>query len=319
MHLHLLWGCLVLLAASSRVVHVDRDVLTRSPPRRTGRLAHMLAPQAEAYPLPRPLPRLKPGIGRPARPVREADALRPDPAALPVAEGLFGKPALDRRTALTLVAATLLTDAPASIAVDGVPPSLFAQRASFEGQISSLPPLGQYSRYSDELFTPKGSTSVQLRMSFDFPAQLTQIGRALGGIQFVDGNTGLKIYVLRARLPEGTSLADTPKKWFGDSIFSPEGQIAREGVDIETYKVSKSMDAESPEGAVKARRRLQLKYTVITPANQRATDRAAFVDIYESDGFAYMLLASGGSTKWEGGEKERCEKIAESFFVGAIK
>lgn len=223
----------------------------------------------------------------------------------------------NRRTALTsAAAATLFSNAPA-FAVDGVPPALFAQRASIDGKISSLPPLGQYSRYSDELFTPKGSKAVSLGMHFDYPGQLQQIGRALGGIQFVDGNSGLKIYVLRAKLPDGSSLAETPKKWFGDAIFSPEGQIAREGVDIETYKVSKSVDAESPEGAVKARRRFQLKYTVITPANQRATDRAAFVDVYESDGYAYMLLASGGATKWEGGEKERCEKIVESFFVGA--
>ena len=55
---------------------------------------------------------------------------------------------------------------------------------------------------------------------------------------------------------------------------------------------------------------------MITPANQRATDRFAYVDAYEVEGTAYMLLASAGATKWEGGEKDRCERIAESFFIG---
>ena len=207
--------------------------------------------------------------------------------------------------------------APAAAAdATGTAPSVFAQRFSIEGKISPLPPIGQYSRYSDSLTTPKGSKILALDMSFDFPQQFQQIGRALGGIQFVDGNSGLKVYVLRAALPSGTSLAETPKKWFGDSIFSADGQIAREGVDIDSYKVTKATTVEAPPGAVADRRRLLLKYTVITPANQRATDRFAYVDAYEVEGTAYMLLASAGATKWEGGEKDRCERIAESFFIG---
>lgn len=205
--------------------------------------------------------------------------------------------------------------------------AVFAQRFSMEGKIGKSPmgDLGtvggiaeafQYSRYEDQLSTPKGSKALSLNMHFDFPTQIQQIGRALGGIQFVDGGTGLKIYVLRATLP-GTSLQETPKKWIGESIFSPEGQIAREGVEIDEFKVTKSTMVEAPEGAASARRRFALKYTVITPANQRATDRFAFVDAYEVEGIVYYLLASAGATKWEGGEKVRCERIAESFYVSA--
>jgi len=223
---------------------------------------------------------------------------------------------VQRRSLLaSAAAAALAVDLPPAHAAD---PSaaLFAQRFSMAGTITGLPPIGQYSRYEDQLNTPKGSKALSLTMHFDFPQQLQQIGRALGGVQFVDGNSGLKIYVLRATLP-GTSLQDTPKKWFGDSVFSPDGQIAREGVDIETYKVSSSKMVEAPPDAVPSRRRLMLKYTVITPANQRATDRNAFVDAYEVDGVVYMALASAGATKWEGGEKERCERVAESFFISA--
>ena len=121
-------------------------------------------------------------------------------------------PLLPRRAALATSAALLsnLQQRPA-VAADA---AIFAQRFSIEGKITPVPPLGQYSRYSDELSTPKGSKALSISTHFDYPVQFQQIGRALGGIQFVDGNTGLKIYVLRAELP-GTSLEETPKKWFG--------------------------------------------------------------------------------------------------------
>ena len=220
---------------------------------------------------------------------------------------------LNRRAMLSVTTAAAVAGRVApSLAAE---PATFAQRFSVSGNISPLPPLGQYSRYEDQLSTPKGSKALSLPVRFDFPQQLLQIGRSLGGIQFVDGSSGLKIYVLRASLP-GTSLAETPKKWFGEAIFSPDGQIAREGVEIDAYKVTSASEREAPAGAAEARRRLALKYTVITPANQRATDRFAFVDAYEVDGIAYLLVASGGATKWEGGEKERCERVADSFIIG---
>lgn len=193
--------------------------------------------------------------------------------------------------------------------------AIFAQRFSIAGNISPLPPLGQYSRYEDQLSTPKGSSALSLTVRFDFPQQLAQLGRSLGGIQFVDGNTGLKIYVLKAPLP--AALTDVPKKWIGDSLFSPDGTIAKEGVEIDAFKVTSAVDEDAPEGATSKRRRFQLKYTVITPANQRATDRRGFADVYEVDGVAYILFASGGATKWEGGEKDRCERVANSFYIAA--
>ena len=84
---------------------------------------------------------------------------------------------------------------------------MFAQRFSVAGNISPLPPLGQYSRYEDQLSSPKGAKALSLTMHFDFPQQFQQIGRALGGIAFVDGNSGLRVFVLRAPLP-GTALID---------------------------------------------------------------------------------------------------------------
>lgn len=231
--------------------------------------------------------------------------------------------ALPRRDAISYAAASILPPVAAAtvlplVAVAADPSAaIFAQRFSVYGNISPLPPLGQYSRYEDQLSTPKGQKALSLTMHFDFPQQFQQLGKSLGGIQFVDGNSGLKVYILRAMLPPGQSLADTPKKWFGDSVFSLDGQIAREKIEIDAYKVTTAKVIEAPEGAATARRRFQLKYTVITPANQRATDRFAFLDVYEVEGVAYMCLASAGATKWEGGEKERCERIADSFFIGA--
>jgi len=54
-------------------------------------------------------------------------------------------------------AASLL--APAAFAADSSP-ALLAQRFSISGNISPLPPLGQYSRYEDQLSTPKGSKAA---------------------------------------------------------------------------------------------------------------------------------------------------------------
>ena len=206
-----------------------------------------------------------------------------------------------RRHVLTSAAAAVVLPAAPPSALAGDPSAaIFAQRFSVSGTVSPLPPIGQYSRYSDQLSTPKGSKVLSINMQFDFPQQLQQIGRALGGIQFVDGNSGLKVYILRAPLP-GTSLADTPKKWFGESIFSPDGQIVREGVEIDAFKVTSTKLLEAPPAAVAARRRLTLKYTVITPANQRATDRFAFVDAYE---VSCIHIALQPQNKWE--DSARC-------------
>jgi len=153
-----------------------------------------------------------------------------------------------------------------------------------------------------------------VQVSFDFPSQWTQLGQ--NGIQYVDGSTGLKLYVLKAELP-GTSLADTPKKWFAQSVFSPDGAIVRSGTTIEDFKVTKSTMVDAPEGAAGARRRLSLKYTVITPANQRTVERFAVVDAYEVEGTAFMMLASASGTKWEGGESVRCERVADTFYIGS--
>ena len=73
--------------------------------------------------------------------------------------------------------------------------------------------------------------------------------------------------------------------------------------------------AKMVDGSARPRKRLQLKYTVITPANQRAVDRRAVADADEVDGVAYVLLASATGSKWEQ-EGPRCERTAESFAVG---
>merc|ERR1712228_45235 len=94
-----------------------------------------------------------------------------------------------------------------------------AQRLSIEPRITPLPPVGALSRFEDTLAGPKGSKVASVRMSFDFPSQWTALGKGSGGIQFVDGSTGLKTYVLTCELPIGTTVASVPKAYFGDAIF----------------------------------------------------------------------------------------------------
>uniref|UniRef100_A0A7S0P6Q2 PsbP C-terminal domain-containing protein n=1 Tax=Calcidiscus leptoporus TaxID=127549 RepID=A0A7S0P6Q2_9EUKA len=226
--------------------------------------------------------------------------------------------AMQRREVLTNAAALSLL--PQSVRANTATAALTAPRFSIAPRVTPLPPLGALSRFEDELVSPKGSRNPSIGVRFDFPSQWAPLDRMGGGITYVDSSTGLKAYVLRAPLP-GTSLEATPKAWFGDVIFSPEGTIARSGTNIDEYKVSSSkLIAPADDGAAAARRRLLLKYTVITPANQRAVDRRALVDAYEVNGVAYMLMASATASKWEGGErseKERCERVVDSFFIGS--
>jgi len=230
-------------------------------------------------------------------------------ASLPAARST----ALSRRSALMAAAAATL--ASSSIA-EAAQPATSAQRFSIEPRLTPLPPLGALARYEDQLSTPKGSKRLSVRVQFDFPTQWTPLDKS-NGITYVDGATGLKTYILKAALPEGSTLSDVPKAWFGDAIFDPQGTIARGGTAIEEYKVSSSKLTDAPEDAAgPSRRRLGLKYAVVTPANQRVVERRAVVDAYEVDGVAYMLMASATGTKWESSEKERCERTADSFFIG---
>lgn len=194
-------------------------------------------------------------------------------------------------------------------------PAALATRFSFAPTITVLPPLGALSSFEDELSTPRGASTPSVRMRFVYPTQWSQIDRALGGITLVDGNTGLKLYVLKSPLPTAETLASVPKVWFAESIFEPQGALAKAGTTVEEFKVSSTKMIEPREGAAPTRRRLGLKYTVVT-GNQKTVERRAVVDAYEVDGVAYMLLASATATKWEASEKERCEKAADSFFIG---
>lgn len=155
-------------------------------------------------------------------------------------------------------------------------------------------------------------------MSFEFPSLWTQLDRALGGIQYVDGALGDKLYVLSVPLPEGSTLETVPKAFFGDAIFNAQGTIVKGGTGIDEYKVTSSKLIDAPENAVSTtRRRLALKYTTVT-GNQLLVERRALVDAYEVAGTAYMIMLSATATKWEASEKVRCERVADSFFIGQV-
>ena len=53
--------------------------------------------------------------------------------------------------------------------------AIFANRFSIAGTITGVPPLGQYSKYEDQLATPKGSKALALTVKFEFPQQLQQM------------------------------------------------------------------------------------------------------------------------------------------------
>ena len=228
-----------------------------------------------------------------------------------------------RRDALATSAAVFGAFATLSFpqAALAAPPATLASTFSFESQITPL--IGGLdviglSRFEDQLSTPKGSALPSVKVKFDFPTQWTRLNSG-GGIVYVDGATGLKTYVLKVPLPPRDEadgggvlpLSETPKAYLGQALFAQGGALAKDA-EIDDFKVS---SAKMVDGSARPRKRLQLKYTVITPANQRAVDRRAVADAVEVDGVAYVLLASATGSKWEQ-EGPRCERTAESFAVG---
>ena len=126
-------------------------------------------------------------------------------------------------------------------------PALNVQRFSLSPTITPLGILGGLSQYDDQIsLTKTGTKALSLNVQFEFPSQWAQLQRQ-NSITLVDQSTGLKMYVLKAPLPEGTTLATVPKAWFGESVFSPEGAIVTSGTVIEDYKVSSSKVGEVPE------------------------------------------------------------------------
>lgn len=224
--------------------------------------------------------------------------------------------------------ATSAAAAEASGSVTGTGPA--ATYAYRSGGLPSLRPLGigLLQRYEGYVEAPPASARKQLFVTFDFPSDWLQLDKLGGGVQYVDQRNGDKLYVLRARLPEGKSLIDVPKSFFAESIFDPRGDIVRSGTVVEGGKTSKSMilndctSGSSNTGTQTAsecmnRRRLTLKYDTVTGSGVQTVERRALADAYEVDGDVYMLVTSSNAVKFEakGKERDTVEAIVASFRV----
>mmetsp|Transcript_10849 Transcript_10849/g.16154 ORF Transcript_10849/g.16154 Transcript_10849/m.16154 type:complete len:348 (-) Transcript_10849:150-1193(-) len=211
--------------------------------------------------------------------------------------------------------------APAAVVV---PPATAATYAVRSGGLPSLRPigLGLVTRYEGYVTGPPQSTKLRnIPISFEFPTDWLQLDKISGGVQYVDQRNGDKLYVLRATLPEGTTLSTVPKSFFGDVIFDPKGDIIRFGNVVESYRVSRSqmLDTDCPEGACAPHRRLLLKYDTVTGSGVQTVERRGLVDAYEVDGGeVYMLMTSSNAVKFEakGKERETVENIVNSFRLG---
>ena len=174
-----------------------------------------------------------------------------------------------------------------------------------------------WTRYQDLLqgSNPKQSIPVE----FKYPSDWLQLGRALGGLQFVDQRNGDKLYVLRVQLPAGETLETVNKNFLGTAIFDPQGSFVTTGNDVADYKVtsSKVLVASSATGGASTRRRLKLKYTTVT-GNNYSIERRGLLDCYEVKDTVYMLLTSSNAVKFEAGGRERdtVEAMVDSFRVG---
>lgn len=166
------------------------------------------------------------------------------------------------------------------------------------------------SRYEGQIIGP---SSRPLLVSFEFPSDWLQLDKFLGGVQYVDQRNGDKLYLLRASLPEDTTLESVPKQWFGDAIFNPNGSIVKQvGNEVDEYKVSKSEVTTVPGDA--PHRRALLKFFTVT-GNGLRVERRGLVDAYQVDNDVYMLVTSSNANKFEakGKERETVESIVNSF------
>uniref|UniRef100_A0A7S3QGE7 PsbP C-terminal domain-containing protein n=1 Tax=Chaetoceros debilis TaxID=122233 RepID=A0A7S3QGE7_9STRA len=199
----------------------------------------------------------------------------------------------------------------------------FARRrvGALPASLTSLPPnkLGIFQRLGEAFLYSNDATRTagkDIFASFDFPADWLQLDRFLGGIQYVDQRNGDKLYVLKVPLPSGIeTLKEVPKAYFGDTIFNPNGELVKNGNDIEEYKVLSSSMLETAEDSP-PRRRLKVRYTTIT-GNNFSVERKGLVDIYEVGGMCYMLMTGSNAVRFDkkGVERDVVEYIADSFRV----
>lgn len=221
--------------------------------------------------------------------------------------------------AAAAAAATLAAPAPASADVEAVPGSVstYAYRS---GGLPTLRPLGLglLQRYEGYTEAPAKSSRRQIAVAFDFPSDWFQLDKLGGGVTYVDQRNGDKLYLLRTTLPEGTTLTTVPKTFFADSVFDPRGDIVRSGTVVEGGRVAKStiLNDGEEKGSL-PRRRLLMKYDVVTGSGVQTVERRGLVDAYEVDGDAYMLVTGSNAVKFEakGKERDTVEAIVDSFRV----
>lgn len=210
------------------------------------------------------------------------------------------------------------------------PVATFALRraGALPPSLTNLPPLktGLFVRFGEQLlYSDNGSRTPgkDVFASFDFPSDWLQLDRIMGGVQYVDQRNGDKLYVLKVPMPDGVGqLKDVPKDYFGNAIFSPNGELVRTGNTVEEYKVLSSQMLSNPEegggssSRDPARRRLKVKYTTVT-GNNFAVERKGLVDAYEVEGMIYMLMTGSNAVLFDkkGRERDTVEYIVDSFRV----
>jgi hypothetical protein len=169
---------------------------------------------------------------------------------------------------------------------------------------------GERLRLDDYVVGPGNS---KVSVSFEFPSDWLQLDRVLGGIQYVDQRNGDKLYLLRATIPEMSTLETVPKNFFGQAIFDVEGSISRSGTTIDEFKVGQS------SMLLEGRRRLTMKYATVT-GNGLRVERRALVDAHQVGQDVYMLMTSSNAVLFEkkGRERDTVEAICDSFRVDKV-
>ncbi|GMI37675.1 hypothetical protein TrCOL_g8547 [Triparma columacea] len=166
-----------------------------------------------------------------------------------------------------------------------------------------------------EVLLPSPPSTRSLTVQFDFPSDWLQLDRSSGTLHFVDQRNGDKLYVLRSRLPPGSTLSTVPSSWFPKVVFDVNGGVAQAGNEVEDARaVGSTVISDGSQGTA-PRRRVEMKYATVTNNGIRV-ERRGLADCYELGGEGEVqIIMVGQKATAKDREKDTADKIVNSWRV----
>ena len=144
------------------------------------------------------------------------------------------------------------------------------------------------------------------QVTFDTPWPLAEGGYYDLEAKSRDGGECAFLQVSKA--PKGKSVANAPKTFFTDTIFSTEGRYGAYGAPTDIKVLS-----DTTAGDV---RKLEVSFVALTPGGTDVARRGVVAATQPAGGGQILMLtASTGASKWKKGGKEEALRAADTFAV----